>query len=221
MFMRLKNNELLQYIFYRKNRSLTKGCKAYAMAGGTISVYCEKIDKYTLDDFAKNIKYYGYYFFDEPLDYRPVSGRDYTDETVTNSVKLSLEETKKIIIPVLDSVTTLDDYINYRKKFNDINPFCNAENFKNDSLALIKANNHDDFTDLFNELDEYLKDMYQKGKMGGSYEEQRALYYNGIMAIPNSRDVVYSNSEMYNNALEEADRRKKINIAMLQKIGIV
>lgn len=115
----------------------------------------------------------------------------------------------------------MNSYIQFQKKFG-LTAIRGANEFWSDSLVLIKANNHDDFQDLFEkELDIAKKDL-EDGTIGGTFDEQYDLLYNGIISlIPKSRDAVYNDPELYAKAIKEAEKRKEKNIEILKEYKVI
>ena len=133
-----------------------------------------------------------------------------------------MDKVKRYVIPAFHEVTDLDSYIQFRKKTGGIDAISSAKSFWADSLALIMADNHDDFQDVFQrEIVELKKEMETVG-IGGTYEKNYELLYHGIIeTVANARDAVYNDSELYKKALEEAERRKQANLALLREAKVI
>lgn len=219
MHMRFVNNELIQYITYLSNPAYTKGNKAYTVFSGIISIYCSSISKDILKQFALGIYYYAYHFTNATD--IAINGYEYNGSTMLNTIAKSLTDTKKIVIPVFDRVINLNSYIEYRKKIKP-SAIAGAKDFADDSLSLIKADNHDDFQDILQQEIAILKKWQAEGKLGGNFEDAYNSIYDGIItSIVKSRDEVYNDSQLYARALETANFRKEENLAILYENGVI
>ena len=214
-FIRFNNPELFQFITYRTEKPERKGEKSFQIFAGILSIYCHDINEITLRNNSVGMKYFGLYYHNIPFRDSKLLKYNYNDESIIDTINSSLYDTKKIIIPVINSISNLEDYIKHQKKMRDISIFGNAELFYNDSLALIASNNHESFIDLFETWDTYLKEMFNASKMGGDYKEIRKLYYESINSIPESRDRVYNNPDLYKKAIAEIETRKTKNTKTL------
>lgn len=217
LHVKLINNELLYYICFYKLPYLTKGKKCFTVLSGIVSMYCSSIDKEQLQMLGVQLSYYTEYTKER----RFISGFQYDKEDMNDVIKFSLEKTIEIVLPIFNEVTDLNSYINYKKNYGLI-AISGAKKFWADSLALIKANNHDDFQELFERAIEYTKKALEAGEIGGTFQEQYDLLYDGIIvSIPKSRDIVYNDPELYKKAIEEADRRKEKNLEFLRGYKLI
>ncbi len=214
-FIKFDNPELFRFITYRAEKPVKKGERTFQIFSGILSLYCHNINEIIIKNNSVGMKYFGLYYHNIPFSDDKLYKYNYNDENLLETINSSLYDTKKFIIPVIDSITNLEDYIKHQKTMRDISIFGNGEFFYNDSLALIAANNHESFLDLFEVWDEYLKQMFNENKMGGDYEDIRKLYYEGITAIPTSRDKVYNDPELYKKAIAEIKTRKTENTKTL------
>ena len=214
-YMKLVNEELLEYITYLSVGSIIKGSRCFMVLSGIVSVYCKSISR---DGLRMN----GMQLFDYTNDIEDKSGIHYNDENMLERVQFSLDKVKRYVIPAFHEVTDLDSYIQFRKKTGGIDAISSAKSFWADSLALIMADNHDDFQDVFQrEIVELKKEMETVG-IGGTYEKNYELLYHGIIeTVANARDAVYNDSELYKKALEEAERRKQANLALLREAKVI
>ena len=176
---------------------LEKGIKRYDIFAGTVSIYSSSVDKDFLRRAGCGINNY----YEENLPH----GMWYTEENITASIEESLDKTMKIIIPVLNEVIDLNTYISFCKKTNSIVEIGSADKFWADSLALIMADNHDDFQDVFQKAYEDVKEEFRLNKCGGTYEEEYESIYDGIInRIAKSRDKVYQDEKLYAEAIAES-----------------
>jgi hypothetical protein len=102
------------------------------------------------------------------------------------------------------------------KKYS-IDLLWNCDSFKGESLILIKADNHDDFQEFFQQQLDELCARIDAGDVGDGYTKEMAyndLFHGIIESIVYPRDKVYSDN-LYNEALKEAERRKNENMRKL------
>ena len=119
----------------------------------------------------------------------------------------------------MNKIRTLDDYILYCKEMK-IALLKNADKMWNDSILLLKVNNHDDFMDVFNEICNKLIKQFNNNPNDPNYMKTKSVYYDAIIVnIAMARDKVYNNPELYEKAMKELQCRKKINIQILQSYG--
>lgn len=219
MCIKCVNNELIQYITYLPNPVYKKNYKSYTVFSGIVSVYCSSISKEMLMQYASGIYYYVYHFFE--IANEKINGYEYDKANMLYVINCSLEDTCKTVIPIFNKVVNLDTYIEYRKKIGP-SAIAGAKDFLDDSLALIKSNNHDDFQDVLQREIEILNKWEKDGKLGGTFEDAYNLIYDGIItSIVKSRDEVYNNPQLYAKALEEANRRKNANFFILYENDII
>lgn len=222
IFFRVINNELVQYITYVTTPSLIKGYKAYKMFFGIFSIYTYSLTKEKLLQWG--IDMYGYAKQHSLIIKNSDMAFLYNEESIVDVTNQSLEKTNEVIIPVLNKVTNLDNYIEYRKNTMPGALFGAADYdvHENDALVLIKVENHDDFTALFQKLlDERMK-MVEAKTMGGTYEYHYNMLHRSIIeGIAESRDKVYNDPELYARAMKEIERRKEANLKYLHEIGVI
>ncbi len=203
-FMRLVGDEILQFFQLVNDQADMKGRKAFYVQMGIVSLYVGSMDKDELVRNAKRAKLGHARFEYDPND----------EEDAMRQMRNALGEAELFFFPTVDQVTNLATYIGYCKSFK-IEALRYASEFQNDSLALIVAGNHDDFTDIFqSKLDEG-KDRYLHEE---AYERLRFCI---IDAIAGERDKVYADKKLYAAALEEAKRRKEENLQRLREMQVL
>ena len=214
-YMKLVNEELLEYITYIPSWTPIKGNKCFKIFAGIVSLYCDSVDKGSL-------RMHGVEFFFYSNDIKDKSGIVYNEGNMLDGIQVSLNKTKKYIIPAFHEVTDLDSYIQFRKKTGGIDAISSAKSFWADSLALIMADNHDDFQDVFQRAIFELKKEMETVGIGGTYEKNYDLLYQGIIKeIAGSRDEIYKDAELYKKAIEEAERRKQANLELLREAKVI
>ena len=99
-----------------------------------------------------------------------------------------------------------------------------CDTFEGESLVLIKTDNHDDFQTYFQQHLDELYAQIDAGNVGDGYTKEMAyddLFHGIIESIVYPRDKVYSDKSLYNEALEEAERRKSENMKKLYSYQIL
>ncbi len=218
IFARLINNEIFQYITYKHLPYRLKGYKEFAVYAGVLTVYSESLHKENLLHWGEYVAVYSKLFntkeVEENYSYR------YNEDSMVQVVSSCVAKAEKVLMPILENITDLDQYIEYRKEIR-IDILSGADRLRNDSIVLVKANNRDDFMGLFNELVQREKEQIDKGRRGGTYEELYALYYDGIIKyIAEARDNVYNDSNLYEEVQNELERRRVNNMEMLKQYGL-
>ena len=99
-----------------------------------------------------------------------------------------------------------------------------CDTFEGESRVLIKTDNHDDFQTYFQQHLDELYAQIDAGNVGDGYTKEMAyddLFHGIIESIVYPRDKVYSDKSLYNEALEEAERRKSENMKKLYSYQIL
>jgi len=222
MFVKFVNGELLQYITYHGTSSIKRGYKAYRVMCGILSVYTHSYLRQQLLYWVSDL----FYFSCSHGMQQDESCRQYhyNEENMQTVIEESLKKTMEVIVPIFDGVQDLESYIEFQKKTR-IDALRGASNLRlciNDALVLIKADNHDDFTNIIQKELDRCKKMIEQKQMGGTYEEQENLLYRAInVAIVESRDKIYENPELYAEALKEIERRKQKNLQILREYKVI
>lgn len=142
---------------------------------------------------------------------------EYDDDTMDEIISTTALYVRKRLMPVINQVFDLNSYIEYLKKYS-IDLLWDCDSFKGESLILIKADNHDDFQKYFQQHLDELCARIDVGDVGDGYTKEMAyddLFHGIIERVVYPRDKVYSDKNLYNEALEEAERRKNENIKKL------
>ncbi len=221
MYMKFIDNEVVQFITFLNEQSGIKGLKQFTIIAGMVSIYnttvvpkeliCRSDDllgfagrKYTYEEKKKQ------FFF---------TYKD--DETLMEAMQRTFDKAQELIFPLFEEVTDLNAYISYQK-YHRIGLLSCADRLEEDSLALIKADNHDDFMDLFHEyLEQNLEDV-KKGLVGGDYEyHYRTLYWGIIECLAKPKQRVYEDEQLYATVMAECAKRKEANLLTLKTYGIL
>ena len=213
-FFRIINNELIQYITHISVPSLEKGTKRFDIFAGTVSVYSESVDK----DFLR-MAGRGLYAYTK---YRENKVMVYTSENMVEVVEVAYNKTMNIVMPILNEVVDLNTYINFRKKTEGLIEIGSADKFWADSLALIVADNHDDFEEYFQGELKFIEELFRIGKTGGTYESRYNSLHEAVFGtVVGARDKVYQDKQLYAEAIAEAERRKMANLEYLRSMKVI
>ena len=147
----------------------------------------------------------------------------------------SLEMTKKIMLPIFDGVEDIKTCISYLEKYQRtyMNLYDEEKygwtddkfgfDYHNEALLYIKTKCTDDYIELYEEDKRREYDLIMSGKTGLTMEhykkycvesEERRLKKIEI------RDRILNTPEIYNNAMLELNRRKKVNQETLRSYGL-
>lgn len=213
MYFRFVNDELLQYIMHDTCSSVRTGYKSYRILSGILSIYAYSLDKDKLLSCGMDTYKIAWNYYGE----KPVINTCYfyNEDTMVEAINQSLEQTIEVLIPILNKVYDLNSYIEYRKKIfiGEIRYPAEFERYKNDSLVLIKTDNHDNFEDVFHEQ--------LNNKYADTHEENYELVYDMVIrAIPQSRDKIYESPELYAKVMDEIEKRKEANLKTIGEIDM-
>lgn len=219
-FGRIINNDIFQYVMPINRKSLEKDKKAFTIVSSVFTVYSPTLNK-------KLFENYGSYFINfEFMDGLPhadlikLCDLSYDENSIQTVVEQSLEGFKTIMLPYLNQITTLNDYVSYCRRMN-ISLLKNAENMWGDSILLLKTNNHDDFLDDYNKIcHTLLINRYNNNPNDPGYIQIKQIYYETIVGeIAESRDKVYNNTSLYEQAMNLLKTRKEKNFETLRSYG--
>lgn len=130
---------------------------------------------------------------------------------------------KKRMMPIFNQVYDLNSFIDFLREYS-IDLLWDCDSFQGESLILIKADNHDDFQDYFKKKVDEINAQIDAGMAGEGYTKKMAyddLFHGIIENIVYSRDKVYSDNNLYNEAMEEAERRKSENMKKLYSYKLI
>ena len=215
MYMKLDGSCILKYIFLEKLSAILKNEVGFALSGNAISIYAQSFEKNELIICALRNKQY----VDSLEGYLNRYPHKYTcnEANVNNVMKEAVEDAKQGIFKGIETVNTIEDYLEYCHKINT-SQIRLATKFICDSLVTIVSYDHYDMTNTFNEIMDNIEKAY-----GKSYVDTVSkAYYDGLVeSISNERDKVFSNPELYACAMKEAERRKTANLEMLKQNGLL
>lgn len=217
---RLINNEIFQYVMPVNRHSLEKDKKVFTIISGVFTVYSTPLSKGLFEN-------YGSYFIDfefmdcsSHTDLIKLSDLSYDAKSIQTVVEQSLEGFKNIMLPYLNKIITLKDYINYCRQMH-ISLLRNTEKMWGDSPLLLKTDNHDDFVDDYNKIcGIILRDAYNNNPFNPDYIRSKKINYEAIIIeTAQSRDKVYKNSDLYKQAMDLLEKRKAANYEILKSYG--
>lgn len=210
VFVKMLNEDLLAFIGVKSAPSWNKGSKGFMIISGIVSVYYNSIEKNSILFMGHDLNVF------LPKNEVRVSF-EYDDDTMEDIILTTALYAKKHLIPVINQVFNLNSYIEYLKEYS-INLLKGCDCFKGESLVLIKADNHDDFQKYFQEKVDETNALIDAGMVGEGYTKEDCYndFFKGIIeGVVYSRDKVYSDKNLYHEALEEAERRKNENMKKL------
>ena len=218
-FGRIINNEIFQYVMLVNRRSLEKNKKAFTIVSGVFTIYSVALNKELFENYGK-------YFIDFEFigrlphnDLIRLCDLSYDINSIQTVVDQSINGFISIMLPYLDQITTLNDYISYCKRMN-ISLLRNAEKMWGDSILLVKTNNHDDFIDEYNSIcRSVFGEDYNRYNDADSIRTKKIYYDAIIIATAQSRDKVYADNSLYKQAMELIEKRKEHNLEILKSYG--
>lgn len=216
VFVKMLSEDLLAFFGVKSAPAWNKGSKGFMLTAGIISTYYESIDK-------KTILYMGH---DLNLFLPKNEGRvsfEYDDDTMEDVISTTAFYVKERLMPVFNRVFDLNSYIEFLKEYS-VNLLKGCDSFQGESLVLIKADNHDDFQKHFQKNVEETNAEIDAGRVGKGYTKEDC--YNDYFRccferIVYPRDKVYSDKNLYREALEEAERRKNENMEKLYSYKVL
>ena len=237
-FGRLVNRELLHYIILTTRKSLVKGKKAFNVSFGVCSIYSFPEVNYSYDK---------YFFINRGLSLINVAPKR---EPAKENVYKSVEELHWVIyeylydinnendmtaaigdcfkcvedhvIPFLDKITDLRSYVEYCKEHQP-HLLRNADTLPtNDSLLLIKTDDHDDLMWLFKRNCDILLESSDDGyRKSDDFKRTEELLYDSIIEqTAKARDKVYNDPELYRKAMDILSDRVQTGKTILSGFGI-
>ncbi len=232
-FGRLMGGELLQYIILKNCSSLMKGKKAFTLVFGIYSIYSmtqgvpEKYELYhwgiSLFRILPKKEHWNVYRDGEEL--QSLLYEFLYDGSNDEEIQSRLEEvfiyTRDKVIPFLDKVRNLSDYLMYCKQYKDYLLRWADTIPKNESLLLIYLNDHDDLLWLYERYCEsVLNDCFQGNGDSEEYQkEQQMLYDIVIRQTAQARDKVYQQPDLYRKTMTELARRKELSVQVFRELG--
>ena len=216
VFVKMLNEDLLAFMGVKSAPAWNKGSKGFMVTAGIISTYYDSIEKNSVLMIGHDLNLF------LPKNEVRISF-EYDDNTMDEIISTTALYVRERLIPVINQVFDLNSYIEYLKKYS-IDLLWDCDSFKGESLILIKADNHDDFQKFFQEKVDETNAQVDGGMLGVGYTREDCYndHFHGIIErVVYPRDKVYSDKNLYNEALEEAERRKKENIKKLYSYKVL
>lgn len=216
VFVKMLSEDLLAFFGVKSAPAWNKGSKGFMLTAGIISIYYESVDKKTILYMGHDLNTF------LPNDEVRVSF-EYEADTMEEVITSTAIYVKERLLPVFNQVFDLNSYIEYLKEYS-IDLLWDCDSFQGESLVQIKADNHDDFQKYFQEKVDETNAQIDAGMVGKGYTKEDC--YNDYFRccferIVYPRDKVYSDKKLYNEALEEAERRKNENVEKLYSYKIL
>lgn len=211
VFIRVIGNELIQYVGIRKMGQWGKDTRGFRVYASVLSLYVNEISKENITRLGSPITLF------ERNNIPDI--HEYNDATLEEQVEKSMENFMRYVYGKMCMTVDLESYIRELKYVFRL-PFAGASQFLGDSLALVKADNHDDFLDVLEiEVDRALTFPIYKST---SREKIRDHFYYGIVeSTAGERDKVYNDPELYAAALKECEIRKERNLQTLRELKVI
>lgn len=216
VFAKMLNEDLLAFIGVKSAPAWNKGAKGFFLTAGIISTYYSSIDKNSIAYAGHDLNLF------LPRNEARVSF-EYNEDTMEEIILETASYVKKSLLHIFNQVYDLDSFIDFLKKYS-IDLLRDCDSFKGESLILIKADNHDDFRDYFQEKVDEIDAQIDAGMTGTGYTKEMAyddLFHGIIESIVYPRDKVYSDKNLYNEAMKEAERRKNENMKKLYNYKLI
>ena len=248
IYYRIVSDELIYVIsiYDKTNRyPVMKDEKAFEIEGDVLCTYCTYLGEMFPDiDFISNSKIYGVLAErnkNEEYDLSYIHNisklvyKKNNNDDLINVMQRAYQITKKHLLSEILKVSNMKSFIRYyrifyggfvniKSAFNEFGVFESGLKESGDSsLMLIKANDHDD--GMWNVLEEcecISKQMKRdrKGFDKEKYQKEFDDWNTYTKEVNELRDKIFNTPELYNKAIELADKIKAENIEVLKLYGI-
>lgn len=215
-FVKMLNEDLLAFFLTKSAPAWNKDSKGFMLTAGIISTYYESIDKKTILYMGLDLNAF------LPKNEVRVSF-EYDADTMEEVISTTASYVKERLLPVFNRVHDLNSYIEYLKDYS-ISSLRGCDSFQGDSLVLIKADNHDDFQKYFQKNVDETNARIDAEIVGVGYTKEDCyndLFHGIIERVVYPRDKVYSDKNLYREALEEIERRKNENMEKLYSYKVL
>lgn len=214
MFLKVVNKELLLYVTLEKRVPVDKGKQSFSITGNITSVYTESLEEKDLLFHARRLYWYSRIMpeFQKMLP----ECYSYSEADSLGIMELALSDARKSILKKMEEVTCPEKYLVFCKKMN---PECfqMKYRFSGDSLALIAFHDHDDFLDVLDyTIGQSFADRPEKLQ-----EAKKKFYYYMVELTAGKRDEIYNDPKLYQEAVDECERRKNKNLLLLKDLKVI
>ena len=216
VFVKMLSEDLLAFFGVKSAPAWNKGSKGFMLTAGIISTYYESVDK-------KTILYMGHDLNTFLPNNEVRVSFEYEADTMEEVISSTAIYVKERLLPVFNQVFDLNSYIEYLKDYS-ISSLRGCDSFRGESLVLIKADNHDDFQKYFQKHVDETNAQIDAGMVGKGYTKEDCyndLFRGIIEGVVYPRDKVYSDKNLYREALEEIERRKNENMKKLYSYKVL
>lgn len=228
-YVRVVNEEILHIISFYKDYP-----GKFTIDGGIATVYREKFDfdqdvLANLNSLNDTAQFYAYSFKDYSKDDTVFCERCYCylpddNDSIKQTFIKALEQAKQYILPVLDNIVSLRDCIEHFLVYSTIVcilPDETADFGNNEGLLYFKIDDHSDMTREFKKALEVTKKFIKKDRHYDSILAMRCADSEEYrMELISKRDVIYNDPVVYQQVMEELERRRQANIEKLQAYGL-
>ena len=228
-FVRVVNGEILHIITFYKG-----GPGEFTIDGGIATVYREKFDfdqdvLANLNALNDTAQFYAYSFKDYSKDDTVFRERSYyylpnDNDSIEQTFIKALEQAKQYILPVLDDIVSLRDCIEHFLIYPSIVcivPDETADFGNNEGLLYFKIDDHSDMIQEFNKSNiSYKKRNKNKRNFDSEFKRYCDSGEEYRMELISKRDAIYNDPIIYQQVMEELERRRQANIEKLQAYGL-
>ena len=229
-FVRVVNGEILHIITFDKDYP-----GKFSVFGGIATVYRKKIDfdqdvLYNLVTLNDTAQFYAYSFKDYSKDDTVFRERSYSylpndNDSIEQTFIKALEQAKQYILPVLDNIVSLRDCIDHYMVYHS--PIINIisdeydRECRNEGLLYFKIDDHSDMIQEFNKSNiSYKKRNKNKRNFDSEFKRYCDSGEEYRMELISKRDAIYNDPIIYQQVMEELERRRQANIEKLQAYGL-
>lgn len=219
-FAKIVNESIIHYLVFKPHRSEFKGRKAVEFYFGIETIFSQPLDEKKLIERGYNVLYLNQ--VDESLKKMPLFWNYlYYYEENPKEAFGRLLDIINIIMRNIQDICSLENYISFCKKM-DLNRLRHADELMNDSILLIKTQNHDSFQDVYSA---FVKKMQNNDFFINNPDEYEIALVNLrkeiFEAIVDARDRVYLEAELHQKTIDELEARRQVNINFWKKCGLI
>lgn len=216
ILIRLLNNEIVEYVTFRPVPSLIRGKKAFSMMAGVETIYSPTFSVNHFHAYAFDFK--SFRWLDSSIKCKGPYWNvyHYDEETIHNSLQEASKDTVEFVSKYLNQVVNLPSYISFCKYMAAMRLYF-ADRLNEDSLLLIKTNNHESFQELIDIRVQWIlnSELSMEEKRSLSYSIKSEVSQEIQSAIVGPRDRVYASVDLMNKTTQELKRRKSENSVFL------
>ena len=229
-YVRVVNDEILHIITFDKDYP-----GKFSVFGGIATVYRKKIDfdqdvLYNLVTLNDTAQFYAYSFKDYSKDDTVFRERSYSylpndNDSIEQTFIKAFDQAKQYILPVLDNIVSLRDCIDHYMVYHS--PIINIisdeydRECRNEGLLYFKIDDHSDMIQEFNKSNiSYKKRNKNKRNFDSEFKRYCDSGEEYRMELISKRDAIYNDPVVYQQVMEELERRRQANIEKLKSYGL-